>query len=196
MIFILFSIQVFALDNTKLMHSEMGWVGIAIFIFLAYLFTKPLERYGMNQNNDSMIERYLLPKTDIMGYSFETMEVDLRNSEIAISLFINNKLTYNQFLKTYYWEIVSGKVKNTSNNKCSKCNSDSNLEVHHLTYKNHGREHITWETDLICLCHDCHQLEHKDVRSTQEEMIPINSSPKYIPINKKTLPRSSHSRNL
>lgn len=66
---------------------------------------------------------------------------------------------YKQFLKTEYWYNVRELVLNRDNNKCTKCSSDYNLQVHHTTYKNHMNE-LEHLEDLITLCRPCHEKEH------------------------------------
>lgn len=73
-----------------------------------------------------------------------------------------SNMEYGDFLKTLYWKTISAIVKEDSGNKCSKCGSTENLEVHHKTYDNHGLEHLKsiQDSDLTCICHKCHSKEH------------------------------------
>jgi hypothetical protein len=42
--------------------------------------------------------------------------------------------------------------------RCQVCNAYGvQLNVHHRTYERRGAE---WDTDLIVLCHDCHEIFH------------------------------------
>jgi 5-methylcytosine-specific restriction endonuclease McrA len=41
--------------------------------------------------------------------------------------------------------------------RCTRCPSEDNLAVHHLTYERLGSEH---PDDLITLCRTCHKLDH------------------------------------
>jgi hypothetical protein len=43
------------------------------------------------------------------------------------------------------------------NNKCSKCSSDKELEIHHKKYV-HGKEGLQY---VVILCKKCHRAEHK-----------------------------------
>lgn len=70
------------------------------------------------------------------------------------------KKVYSEFLNSNYWKSVKANVLVRDNNSCVNCNSKKRLEVHHKTYKNHGKEHLRLE-DLITLCRDCHELEHR-----------------------------------
>ncbi|WP_416212660.1 HNH endonuclease [Nostoc sp. DedQUE04] len=42
------------------------------------------------------------------------------------------------------------------------------LQVHHLTYENHGKEHEHLE-DLITLCDDCHKKQHSLVVNNDKD---------------------------
>jgi hypothetical protein len=67
-------------------------------------------------------------------------------------------MPYERFLQTFYWQIVKAKVLEGTRGRCSRCHSDSHpLDVHHLHYHNHGREHL-WLDDLVPLCRDCHEM--------------------------------------
>jgi len=72
---------------------------------------------------------------------------------------ILTSMPYKNFLKTLYWRVVSRYVK-WKNPTCSLCGSDQNLNVHHKTYENRGREYLTWKKDLIVLCDNCHKKFH------------------------------------
>lgn len=72
-----------------------------------------------------------------------------------------NGMDYRLFLMTNYWLTVSNHVKSFYKNTCFACgNSNRPMQVHHKTYENHGIEHRTWHTDLVCLCGICHKKEH------------------------------------
>lgn len=51
---------------------------------------------------------------------------------------------------------------------CVKCGSKRNLEAHHLNYTRIGHENVN--TDLITLCHSCHQkLENEKKKKDKED---------------------------
>jgi hypothetical protein len=66
-------------------------------------------------------------------------------------------IPYNEYLQTEHWKNKSYKCKQLAGFKCQKCNSNKNLQVHHLTYERRGEEQTT---DLMCLCDICHKKEH------------------------------------
>lgn len=68
------------------------------------------------------------------------------------------KKPYSEFLKSDYWVKVRNKVLERDKFTCT-CGSNTNLHVHHKTYKNHFKEHLHL-TDLITLCSKCHEKEH------------------------------------
>ena len=80
--------------------------------------------------------------------------------------YINSEMTYEQFLNTEYWLIITQYLKKQSNFTCCDCGRKftvtKQLNVHHLTYENHGREHLTevQQSDLVVLCEDCHKNRH------------------------------------
>lgn len=66
---------------------------------------------------------------------------------------------YVLFLKTDYWMAIRNHCIECSQYKCKKCGSATNLQVHHKTYVNHGKEHLCL-SDLIVLCDHCHYDAH------------------------------------
>ena len=71
---------------------------------------------------------------------------------------INNQ---NEFLQSKHWAMVKvsyKRIKDTKNKKnCEKCGSTSEISLHHLTYKNMGKE---TPSDLMFLCGKCHCEVH------------------------------------
>lgn len=67
-------------------------------------------------------------------------------------------LPYPEFLRTPYWRIITAHLR-ASRRRCNRCQATRGLNVHHRTYRNHGREHAHL-TDLEVLCRDCHAHEH------------------------------------
>jgi len=68
-------------------------------------------------------------------------------------------MDYQDFLSTFYWEIVRKYKMVRAGYKCELCNENGVLHVHHKTYEHHGEEHSHLE-DLIVLCKDCHAKFH------------------------------------
>jgi len=56
------------------------------------------------------------------------------------------------------WKQQRMKRLNYDNRKCCNCGATTNLQVHHLKYKNFNREDI--KNDLKVLCYDCHNKYH------------------------------------
>ena len=75
-----------------------------------------------------------------------------------------NSLSYVDFLKTNYWVNIRKKILKKYGYKCALCDNVNELNVHHRTYKNHGREHEHLE-DLIVLCKECHAKFHDKLDS-------------------------------
>ena len=70
------------------------------------------------------------------------------------------KMDYHDFLKTPYWNAVSGQVMKRNNYKCQLCGKQGELNVHHPNYSIHGYEAENIHR-LMCLCKDCHNNCHK-----------------------------------
>jgi 5-methylcytosine-specific restriction endonuclease McrA len=70
------------------------------------------------------------------------------------------KSEYRKYLKSPHWLETREAAKERANHFCEECFSTQRLEVHHLTYKNLGREE---PNDLKVLCRDCHQAAHDKV---------------------------------
>jgi hypothetical protein len=70
---------------------------------------------------------------------------------------------YKEFLKKPYWAYLSTHVKRTIN-RCEFWykHPKEHLEVHHRTYKIYGREMDGHLDDLVCLCHQCHNNNHRN----------------------------------
>lgn len=67
--------------------------------------------------------------------------------------------SYKKFINSGYWRMIRCKVIERDGFKCVKCSSKENLQVHHLTYKNHFNEHNNL-ADMQTLCKFCHKKEH------------------------------------
>jgi len=71
------------------------------------------------------------------------------------------RMDYQEFLKTWYWRVISCEVKRRANWRCSVCSKRIHLEVHHENYKIRGREIETVGTPyLVALCRHCHGRIH------------------------------------
>ncbi|MDE0483566.1 MAG: hypothetical protein OXI67_13375 [Candidatus Poribacteria bacterium] len=81
---------------------------------------------------------------------------------------------YKRYLQSLAWDKKKTEVLERDNYRCVVCNSNSPLEVHHRTYDNIGREHIS---DLYTLCGACHNEHHKkDPIPNENKDFPIPSS--------------------
>jgi len=69
------------------------------------------------------------------------------------------RTTYQKFLTSNYWRKVRAKVIERDRKKCRLCGAAKFLQVHHKTYKHHGKEHLHLG-DLITLCRKCHSKLH------------------------------------
>lgn len=72
------------------------------------------------------------------------------------------QMSYSDFLSTPYWDGIRNYKLKRAKYCCQLCGNKGILNVHHKTYKNHGKEHLksVADKDLIVLCKDCHEKFH------------------------------------
>ena len=121
----------------------------------------------------NFIKLYLTPDKHFKrDRSIEQYLLDLREPLFPVDWevirdYIENQLTYSEFLLTEYWEIISIWKKIHSNFTCQNCGKSfkimSKLNIHHKSYLRHGEEHLqdVIDNDLICWCEDCHKDWHE-----------------------------------
>ena len=68
-----------------------------------------------------------------------------------------NGMAYVDYLNTEHWKHFRDQVFVFYNRECQVCKSKTNLNVHHKTYDNRGRETFN---DIILLCNECHKKIH------------------------------------
>lgn len=85
--------------------------------------------------------------------TFQEIDHTLEQAILAL-----RRLPYAEYLKTAHWQRVRGLALEQAGHMCDLCARDKQLEVHHRTYERLGFER---QSDLIVLCHDCHQDHHK-----------------------------------
>ncbi len=64
---------------------------------------------------------------------------------------------YHKYLLSDEWAQIKIDLFEVRGRKCERCGSKSNIQVHHLTYKNIFNEE---PEDLEVVCRKCHKLEH------------------------------------
>lgn len=73
-------------------------------------------------------------------------------------MFVN----YNIYIHSQKWRKFREIFLKINGESCSKCGlNKKRIELHHLTYKNLGRESFVNGRDVIKLCHNCHMVEEK-----------------------------------
>ena len=66
-------------------------------------------------------------------------------------------IPYKEYLLTSHWCKVRMKALALANNRCSICDRENHLEVHHVIYDNLWHEYAN---DIVVLCGTCHSLLH------------------------------------
>lgn len=75
-------------------------------------------------------------------------------------------LRYVDYIVGKEWREKKIKFFNKYGKKCFACNSFKNINVHHLTYRNIGKEK---DEDLVVLCRCCHE-EYHDMYGVSNDM--------------------------
>ena len=68
---------------------------------------------------------------------------------------------YRRYMESDKWKTIALETKRLANFRCQLCNKEGILHVHHRTYERFGHE---LQSDLICLCEDCHNFFHEGTR--------------------------------
>jgi hypothetical protein len=76
--------------------------------------------------------------------------------------FFLRAMPYQDYLKTAHWECKRWAAVEQAKHRCSLCNADGELHVHHRTYERRGEER---EDDLVCLCASCHKMFHQNSKA-------------------------------
>ena len=70
--------------------------------------------------------------------------------------------SYDKYLQSDHWKKIAEETKRLAGYRCQVCNSDENLQTHHRTYERKGDE---FQSDLTCLCANCHIIFHEKENS-------------------------------
>jgi hypothetical protein len=101
---------------------------------------------------------------------------------------------YSKYLQSEHWLRLAKETKRIAGNRCQVCNSPDELCAHHRTYERRGHE---LQSDLICLCRDCHEMFHEKGKyektfherfTTMEKLAPIFIVPS-VPTSTESLAR-------
>lgn len=88
-------------------------------------------------------------------------EDELRSARMAQEqrLALLRALPYAEYLRTPEWLARRRQAVQRARFRCNVCNSGGRLDVHHRTYERRGDER---PSDLVVLCHDCHEMFHRE----------------------------------
>lgn len=98
--------------------------------------------------------------------------VVVQTPKLPIEMSDEDKQTY---LKSESWWIKKVAVKGRDDYECQTCNSERNLEVHHITYELLGEENLD---HLVTLCQPCHQALHDELGYSRYTLYPIKRKSK------------------
>lgn len=75
-------------------------------------------------------------------------------------------LPYKEYLQSQHWSEIRKAALSFYGKRCAACGSSENkLHVHHVCYKNKGRESMA---DLIILCEFCHKAVSESIKQRKE----------------------------
>jgi len=114
---------------------------------------------------NELADYWLNPHADfrrkgLAPYAYYSYEKTFKPYKDEIHDFIKVNLTYQEFLQTPLWKLVSLRVKQEANFKCKLCNSSKNLQAHHRSYELLGYEFYQGYKNLVCICNECHDHHH------------------------------------
>jgi hypothetical protein len=104
---------------------------------------------------DPALRKYYDMQSVLYRAIYQTQVKYISDSNEIINTEWKNR--YNEYLFSYDWRQKRNLVIENDYHNCTKCQSKDNLQVHHMTYENVGKEDIR---DLITLCRDCHTEIH------------------------------------
>ena len=67
------------------------------------------------------------------------------------------KSEYAEYLRSDHWMAKRKEALDHYGRQCTICDSKANLNIHHFTYANIGRERLS---ELTVVCNGCHKLLH------------------------------------
>jgi hypothetical protein len=135
------------------------------------MYVRDYKKYLAEKNKKEKLvtPRRKKKKPHIHNTTNDEIRLLITNSRLEISYkelkrlcFYANNLKYSDFLETEYWKAVRRLVIERDRYRCVVCGSKKRLTVHHLTYKNHFKEHENL-CYLTTVCHDCHHEYHATV---------------------------------
>lgn len=85
-------------------------------------------------------------------------------------------MVYKDYLQTADWKEKS-KLKKSKRKRCAICADTSNLDVHHLNYR---QLHDVKQFDLIVLCRRCHFLAHELHKKGEYKFKNDNAMSRYV----------------
>lgn len=80
-----------------------------------------------------------------------------KNKKKKVKLVKNKKVSYKNYIKSKEWKKRREEYYKKFKKECVICKNVSRVGLHHLSYKNLGREE---DDDLVCLCWGCHSDYH------------------------------------
>lgn len=77
-----------------------------------------------------------------------------------------NRTTYIDYMNSFEWKILRDRLI-IERKHCKLCESNKDLQVHHITYENLKNEK---DEDIILLCKNCHEKEHTRISKSKNSI--------------------------
>jgi len=103
---------------------------------------------------------YLWMHVPLALYHITTILKTLMNqvTELQLKFRFAGYNSYQEYLQSPHWQEVRKRALERAGHRCSVCSRKSDLNVHHNTYENLGRER---DEDVTVLCRECHELFYR-----------------------------------
>lgn len=135
-------------------------------------FINKLHKVFMNKCKDCSNPLYINSRTELNSRydrkqckPCRDKEMDIQNESYRLRNEAYKKqqerlktMPYQEYLKTDHWQEIRKTMLKRASYKCSVCGMSKPLHVHHNTYDRRGCEKTS---DLVVLCHDCHEVYHE-----------------------------------
>ena len=103
-------------------------------------------------------------------------------------------MKYSKQLEDERWQVKRRKILQRDDFKCTECNNEDSLNVHHLYYA-HFKMAWQYPNDaLITLCNKCHKKWHLEHVVEIREDIYSSNKKEYAPIKKRVYKKTKLSR--
>jgi len=135
---------------------EIAAVAIVVWLVIGYFSSLKDDKH----QEDLELDRWMREALDKENPVEERSEPIPNDDGVIMGLRkkISNTMLAQQYILTPEWDMKRKSVLARDKYTCQRCGAqNTQLSVHHITYKNHFKEE---SKDLITVCQACHQSLH------------------------------------